>query len=112
MGWIRFFLSALISQAENNLMLTRQVIDLYDKTKVEITDHLHTDQAIHILDLLFDTPVFLAKELHERLGIQRQRAAMYIRKLKQTVIIDELRPASGRKSALLSFERLWEITDQ
>ncbi len=112
LGWVRFFLTALISQAENNLMLTRKVIELYDRTKLEIISHLHTDQAIHILDLLFDTPVFLAKDLHQRLGIQRQRAAMYIRSLKEAGIIEELRPASGRKSALLSFERLWDITDQ
>ena len=112
LGWIRFFLIALVNQADDNLKLIRQIIELYDQKKLEITDLLHSDQAIHILDFLFDTPVFRATELHHRLGIQRQRAAHYLRKLKDASLIAELRPASGRKSAMLSFEDLWVITDQ
>ena len=62
--------------------------------------------------MLFDTPVFRANELHKRLDIQRQRAAQYIRSLKDAGIIVEIRPSSGRTPALLSFEDLWKITDQ
>jgi len=62
--------------------------------------------------MLFDSPVFRANEVHKRLNIQRQRAAQYIRTLKDAGIITELRPASGRRAALMSFEDLWEITDQ
>jgi len=111
-GWIEFFLRALVDQAESNLKLVRLVIDLYENKKREIMDLLHTDQGIYILDMLFDTPVFRANELHKRLGIQRQRAAAYIRTLKEAGVIVELRPASGRRPALLSFEDLWSIADQ
>ena len=111
-GWIEFFLRALVDQAESNLKLVRLVIDLYENKKREITDLLHTDQGIYILDMLFDTPVFRANELHKKLGIQRQRAAAYIRTLKEAGVIVELRPASGRRPALLSFEDLWSIADQ
>lgn len=62
--------------------------------------------------MLFDTPVFRANELHQRLNLQRQRAAQYIRALKDARIIIELRPSRGRTPALLSFEDLWEITDR
>ena len=112
LGWIRFFLNALVNQAENNLNLVRQIIELYERTKHKITELLHTDQGIHILDMLFDTPVFRATELHKRLGIQRQRAALYLRALKEADLIQEIRPASGRRAALFSFEDLWRITDQ
>ncbi|MBT3044313.1 MAG: Fic family protein [Candidatus Thiodiazotropha sp. (ex Codakia orbicularis)] len=111
-GWVNFFLNAVISQSENNLALIRKIIALYEEKKRQISDLLHSDQAIYILDMLFDTPVFRANELHKRLGIQRQRAAQYIRILKQAGVIVELRPSSGRKPALLSFEDLWNITDQ
>lgn len=112
LGWVVFFLNAVVQQSEDNLLLVRKIIELYEKKKHEISDLLHTDQAIYILDLLFDTPVFRANELHKRLGIQRQRAAQYIRILKGAGIITELRPSSGRTPALLSFEDLWTITDQ
>ncbi len=111
-GWVDFFLSAVISQSENNLILVRRIIALYEEKKRQISDLLRSDQAIYILDMLFDTPVFRANELHQRLGIQRQRAAQYIRALKKAGVIVELRPSSGRAPALLSFEDLWDITDQ
>ncbi len=112
LGWVRFFLNALVDQAENNLKLIRQIIELYGRTKREITKLIHTDQGIHILDMLFDTPVFRATELYQRLGIQRQRAALYIRALKKADLIQEIHPARGRRAALFSFEDLWSITDQ
>jgi Fic family protein len=111
-GWIRFYLEALIAQAENNLTLVRQVIQLYEDKKREIADLIHSDQAIHIVDMIFDTPVFRATDVHTRLGIQRQRAAGYIRALKESGILHEIRAARGRRAALLSFEGLWRITDQ
>ncbi len=111
-GWVNFFLNAVVSQSENNLILIRKIIALYEEKKREISDLLHSDQAIYILDMLFDTPVFRANELHKRLGIQRQRAAQYIRILKKNGVIVELRSSSGRTPALLSFEDLWNITDQ
>lgn len=112
LGWIKFFLNAVVTQSESNLILVRNIIDLYEQKKREVSDLLHTDQAIYIVDMLFDTPVFRANELHKRLNIQRQRAAQYIRTLKDAGIIVELRPSKGRTPALLSFEHLWKITDQ
>lgn len=111
-GWIKFFLEALIDQANGNLAIVRQINQLYETTKCEIADLLHSDQAIHVVDLIFDRPVFKATEVHERLGIQRQRAAAYIRTLKESEIVSELRPASGRQAAIYSFDALWEVTDQ
>ncbi len=111
-GWIKFFLTAVIEQSNRNLELIRKIAALYEQKKREISALLHSDQSIYILDMLFDTPVFRANELHERLGIQRQRAATYIRALKSANIVHELRPARGRTAALLSFEPLWKITDR
>jgi Fic family protein len=112
LGWIEFFLNAVVTQSESNLILVRNIIELYERKKREISELLHTDQAIYIVDMLFDTPIFRANVLHRRLNIQRQRAAQYIRTLKDAGIIVELRPAKGRTPALLSFEDLWKITDQ
>ena len=112
LGWITFFLTAVVEQASNNLLLVREIADLYEETKYELTELLHSDQAIHILDVLFDTPVFAATEIHQRLGIQRQRAAQYIRSLKEAGLLREIREASGRRPAILSFEPLWKITDR
>lgn len=112
LGWVRFFLTAVLRQATNNLAVARKVAKLYEDKKHELVELLRTDQSIHILDILFDTPVFAAPDIHQRLNIQRQRAASYIRILRKAGVLSELRPASGRSPAILSFEPLWEITDQ
>lgn len=112
LGWIQYFLNALVDQAESNLQLVRQINELYERKKRQITELLHTDKGIYILDMLFDSPVFRANEVPKKLNIQRQRAAQYIRTLKDAGVITELRPARGRRPALLSFEDLWQITDQ
>ena len=111
LGWIEFFLGAIVDQSENNLRLTRKILELYERKKREITDLLHSDQSVYILDMLFDTPVFRGTDLHRCLNIQRQRGAQYLRALKEAGIITELRPASGRRAALLSFPDLLDITD-
>ncbi len=112
LGWIQYFLGALIDQAERNLQLVRQINELYETKKRQISELLRSDKSIYILDMLFDSPVFGANEVHRRLDIQRQRAAQYVRTLKNAGVIIELRPASGRRAALMSFEDLWKITDQ
>ncbi|MCY3768994.1 MAG: hypothetical protein OXG56_06490 [Gammaproteobacteria bacterium] len=73
---------------------------------------LRSDQGIDILEMVFDTPVFYAPQLPKRSGIQRQRAALYIRILKAAGAVVELRPARDGKPALLYFEYLFKITDQ
>jgi cell filamentation protein, protein adenylyltransferase len=111
-GWVRFFLEALTTQARTNQNLVRQISQLYDDMKRSVSELLHTDRAIHIVDMLFDRPIFQAPEVHVRLDIQRQRAANYIRALKEAGLVREIRPARGRKAAILSFDELWRITDQ
>lgn len=111
-GWVSFFLQAIIDQSVNNLKLVRSINELYERTKREVSDLLRTDQAIYIVDMLFDTPVFRANQLHRRLEINRQRAAGYIRKLKAAGTIIELRASSGASPALLAFEDLLHIIDR
>ena len=108
-SWILLFLEAVVSQAETNLALVRQVSVLYEEMKIRIAEITHSEQSIRILDALFDRPVFRSSQLHERLGIQRQRASGYIRSLKEAEILAEVRPAAGARPAILSFDPLLDI---
>jgi Fic family protein len=112
LGWITFFLGAVIEQSKRNIALVREINDLYDQKKHEISALLRSNKSGDILDMLFDTPYFFGAQLHKRLDIQRPRAATYIQKLIREKIIIERRPSSGRRSALLAFADLLEITDR
>lgn len=108
-GWIVFFLEAVVHQANANLELVRRIRDLYEEMKVRVSEATHSLQAIRIIDTLFDKPIFKASALHEELNINRPLAAKYIRALKDQEILFELRPARGRRSAILCFEALQDI---
>ena len=109
-SWIVFFLEAVVHQAQSNLELVRKINVLYEEMKIRVSEATHSEQTIAVLDTLFDRPIFSASDLHERLGIQRQRASKYVRALKKAGILTELRPASGRRAAVLSFDQLLDIT--
>lgn len=109
-SWIQFFLDAVITQSGENLETVREVMALYEGMKSDIARLTHSEQSIAVLDMLFYRPVFRASEMHEVLGIQRQRAAGYIRALRDAGILTEVRPSSGRTPAVLSFDALLRIT--
>lgn len=111
-GWVKFFLMATIAQAQTNLDLVRKIGQLYEEKKGEFQKLLKSDQAIPLLDFIFDRPVFYAPLVHERLRIKRARAAQYLRILVKHHILEEIQPASGRTGAILAFQPLWEITDR
>jgi Fic family protein len=108
--WIVFFLTAVVDQAQTNLDLVRRITALYEDMKPRVSRATRSEQAINLLDSIFDRPIFRASYLHESLGISRQRAAAYIRALKKEGILKEVRASSGRTPAILSFDPLFEIT--
>lgn len=111
-SWIQFFLDAVITQSGENLATVREILALYEGMKPEFARLTHSEQSIGILDMLFNRPVFRASEMHEVLGIQRQRAAGYIRALKDAGILTEVSPSSGRTAAIMSFDALLRITNK
>lgn len=112
LGWIRFFLLAVVEQAIANANRVREISGLYSDMKDRIVDVLHTDQAIYLLDFFFAQPIFAGPDLHEALGISRHRASGYIRGLCDAGILRTIRPQSGRTPSIISFDSLWEITDR
>lgn len=109
--WIVFFLEAIVHQAQTNLDLVRKVNALYEEMMGRVSEATRSEQTMAVLDALFDRPIFRASDIHERLGIQRQRANKYLRALKNAGILTEVKVASGRRAAILSFDALLDITN-
>jgi Fic family protein len=110
-GWIEFFLEAIVDQATSNMELVRAINRLYEDKKRQITDLVHTDQAIYMLDFFFDKPVFSSTDFKETLNFQRARSAKYLRQLVEAGFLRVVIPQSGRRPQMLAFDSLWEITD-
>lgn len=105
-GWCRFFLEAVESQAEANLESAQDIGRLYEEMKPRFADHLASKHAVTALDYLFTHPVFSNSRFTRNAGIPSQTAARFSRVLLREGLLEVVREAAGRRSAIYRFEPL------
>ncbi|MDP2505973.1 Fic family protein [Oceanobacter sp. 3_MG-2023] len=110
-SWIAFFLQAITEQAKNNNAKVKRIMALYDTMKVQIHDITRSQFTVHLLDAIFDKPIFETTDLVARTGIHKPTAMSLLRQLKSANILQELRPGSGRRAAVLCFPELLNIAE-
>lgn len=110
-GWIAFFLQAINEQAKNNNAKVKAIMGLYDAMKKQIHEITHSQYTVHLLDAIFDRPIFETTDFVKRTGIHKPTAMSLLRQLKGASILKELRPGSGRRAAVLCFPELLNIAE-
>lgn len=110
-GWIIFYLNAVIQQARNNNLKTRQIIKLYDDTKNRIHSLTHSQYNMILLDAIFNRPIFSINQLHEKTKIPKPSLHSLLVSLKKEEIIITLKKGTGRKPSILFFPDLLKITE-
>lgn len=108
-GWIAFFLEAVEVQARRNADRVRGMLELYEQMKQRIVQLTRSQYALAALDALFDRPIFGSSEFVQRSGIPKQTAVPMLRTLRDAGLLEELRPASGRRAAIFEFPALLAI---
>lgn len=110
-GWCAFFLKALIAQAEENQNKAQQILALYRDRKDWIAKATRSQYAVRALDWMFDRPIFKTLDFIESSGIPTPTANRILRELRGQDFLKELRPASGRRPAILTFPALLNIAE-
>jgi Fic family protein len=110
-GWCAFFLTALTEQARDNEAKAKAILDLYAQKKEWITDETHSQHAIRALDWFFSQPIFMVSHFVDLSQIPGRTASRIVRLARDGGLLRELRPASGRRSAILVFPDLLNIAD-
>ena len=110
-SWIAFFLQAITEQAKNNNAKVNAIMDLYEEIKQQIHGITHSQYTMHLLDAIFDRPIFGTTDFVQRTGIHKPTAMGLLRQLKHADILKELRPGSGRRAAVLCFPKLLNIAE-
>lgn len=111
-GWLRFFLSAVIEQAQENASKVRAILALYDEMKARIVAITHSQYAIHALDAIFDRPIFLTTDFVVRSGIPTRATALgLLRQMQRAGILSVLQKGSGRRPARLCFPHLINLAE-
>jgi Fic family protein len=109
--WIDFFLRIIHDQALRNSEKVTAILDLHRQLKDQIYEITHSRYSLKILDALFFKPVFPASDLMLRTKIVKQTLMPILRKLRQAGILKVIRPAQGRRPAVMAFTDLLNITE-
>ena len=85
--WIKFFINAMIIQANKNIVLIEQIDNLYNKTLDNCKDLINSNKLIDIVNLMFDKPIFTKKKITEKVDIPPSTLGLYLNKLEEKQII-------------------------
>ena len=107
--WCEFFFKAVEEQAVRNLKVVEKINDLYNQMKITFSDLLASKWSVAALDYMFTNPVFLNSKFTTRSGIPTPTAARFTRVLHDNGLLREVNEASGRRSAVYSFEPYMKI---
>lgn len=108
-SWCIFFLEAIEQQAIRNLTVAENISQLYEEMKVIFSEVLKSPKSINALDFVFTHPKFRNSRFTNESGIPPATAARFTKSLLGRNLIVEKEKASGRRSALYSFEPLIEL---
>jgi Fic family protein len=107
-GWCAFFLAAVAQQANRNLEVANSIRELYDDMKSRFANLLGSRYSVAALDYLFTWPVFRNAVFAQDAGIPAPTARRFTRLLLEQGLLETVREASGRRSAIYRFEPLME----
>lgn len=110
-GWCRFFLEAMLAQAQDSTAKARRILDLYEETKSRVASLTHARHAIAALDFVFQNPICTAADFSARRDVPVYAARRILNAFRGDGILRFTRPASGRRSAIFEFTDLLEIAD-
>jgi Fic family protein len=110
-GWVEFFLRGLIAQAEANQRKALEILSLYQQRKDWIAEETRSQYAVRALDWMFVRPIFRTSDFIDTADIPRPTASRILRVVRDGGLLRELRPAAGRRPAVLVFGELLNIAE-
>ena len=111
--WVAFFLDICAEQAEENINISRAILELHKELAREAENLLHSRYAAGLVDAVFMRPVFTASGLHFS-GEQPSRLTLdkMIKKLAAKNILTLARAGRRGKPAFYMLPRLLELLEQ
>ncbi len=107
--WLHFFLDAFIVQADTNIQLTKSILDLYDKYKIDIVDFTHSQYALPCLDFLFSNPIFSSTRFRKESEIPHTSTNRLLKKLENKGIINRIIKGKGNQPSYFIFNELYGL---
>jgi Fic family protein len=111
-GWIDFFLTAVVQQAEINIDKAQKLLNLYNKMKDKFIQATKSKYAIPALDAFFKQPIINTANFIQMTGIpNRITANNVLKSLIEAGLISLHKPSEGRRSAEYTFNSIINIIE-
>ncbi|KYH35317.1 adenosine monophosphate-protein transferase SoFic [Clostridium tepidiprofundi DSM 19306] len=85
--WIKFFMNAIINQANKNIKLIERIDELYNETINRSRSIINSNRLIDIVNVMFQNPIFNKKRVLEKVDIPSSTLGVYLNKLEENQII-------------------------
>lgn len=108
-SWCQFFFTAVEQQAAHNLEVAQRIRDFYEEMKSHFAEVLASKYSMAALDYMFTSPVFRNSTFRHSAGIPAPTAGRFTRILHEAGLLQTVREASGRRSAMYRFEPLMKM---
>ncbi|EJP6473550.1 Fic family protein [Clostridium sporogenes] len=86
-AWIKFFINAIINQANKNIKLIEEIDELYNATIDKSRKIINSNKLIDIVNMMFKRPIFNKKRILEMVDIPSSTLGVYLNKLEGEQII-------------------------
>ncbi len=110
-GWCLFFLEAVRAQAEDNLVKTKGILDLYEEMKDRVPRMTRSQYAVRALDWVFKRPIFKGADFMAGARIPESTARRILGIMCKEGILKVVFERSGRQAAVLAFPKLLNIAE-
>jgi len=107
-GWIKFFLSALVEQAQVNTVKVKSILGMYTLMKRDLPRILKSRYTLQALDAIFYRPLFSVTEFARMSGIPKLSAYQIVKALQEREILRVYKKGAGRRPKMLLFNQLIE----
>ncbi len=110
-AWIKFFLFALTTQAQDAEKTSKGILDLYEKYKEEIID-INSIYAVNLLDAIFIHPVFSTSSIRKKTKIKNTQTFFnLVAKFVKAGIIEDSTP-NKQRNKVYKFTELLKLLNK
>jgi len=112
-GWVDFFLTTVIQQANINIDKAQKLLNLYSEMKDKFIQATKSQYAILALDAFFRQPIITTTKFKEAIGAPKKSSSNEILKmLEKSDLIRLYEIAEGNKPAKYAFIKILEIVGE
>lgn len=109
--WCLFFLEAIKTQAIDNHVKAKEIFSLNREIKKQLSAETASSGVYPVVDKLFFSPIFSVSEFIKIDDVDAQVARRLLHTLESMGHLVVIRKGSGRRSAMMAFPKLFEITE-